>query len=309
LVISGDLTQRAHPREFERVHRFLDHLFEAFGLSPERCLIVPGNHDLSWEADVYDWRPARKVDLEALPEGSWVKQGDGYLLRRDDDYGTRFEGFARFYKERMQKDYPLDPSEQGMVVLSERDRIQLIGLNSAWQEDEWFQGRAGIHAGALTRALVTAQEQVHGAETDGRLLAGANLLRIAVWHHPPTGNEKMVEDAYLDRLRQANVRLCLHGHVHEDRADVVRYTDPRRVYVAGAGSFGAVGAERPESTPRLYNLLEIPPDRSRVRVHTRCMRKDGGAWEAWAVWPGEGKGERRTFYDIPLGANGVDQGQ
>jgi 3',5'-cyclic AMP phosphodiesterase CpdA len=300
LVISGDLTQRADPREFERVHRFLDLLFDSFGLSPERCLIVPGNHDLSWDEQVYEWRQDRYVDAPSLAPGSWVRQGNGYLVRTDARYGARFGNFARFYKERMQKDYPLAPQDQGLAVLSERDRIQLIGLNSAWEVDEWFPERSSIHKGALARALTTADTQVTSAVSDKRLASGTDLLRIAVWHHPPTGNDKIYADAFVDRLRQANVTLCLHGHVHEDRADVVRYTDPRKLHVAGAGSFGAVATDRPESTPRLYNLVEIPPDRSLIRVHTRCMRKDGGAWEGWAIWPGKGKGERRTFYEIPL---------
>jgi hypothetical protein len=48
----------------------------------------------------------------------------------------------------------------------------------------------------------------------------------------------------------------------------------------GAGTFGATAAQRPESTPRLYNLLDVWRDHSKVRVHTRCMRKSQGAWAA-----------------------------
>ena len=47
------------------------------------------------------------------------------------------------------------------------------------------------------------------------------MLRIAVWHHPITGNEKIQADSFMGRLLQADVRACLHGHVHEDRADLV----------------------------------------------------------------------------------------
>jgi hypothetical protein len=116
-----------------------------------------------------------------------------------------------------------------------------------------------------------------------------------------TGNEKIAGDAFLSRLQQAGFKLCLHGHVHDDRADLIGYLHrDRKIHVAGAGSFGAPTSARPESTPRLYNLIEIERDHSRIRVHTRCLRKDGGAWEGWAVWPG-GKGtERLTYYDIEL---------
>lgn len=302
LVISGDLTQRASREEFERASRFLRLLIDTFDLSPLRCLIVPGNHDLSWDVDVYKWRPARQVNEHELREGHWRPEGSGYLVRIPEHYDSRFENFARFHHELTQSEYPLNPYDQGLAVFAERDRIQLIGLNSAWEIDEHFRERASIHDGALARALSDADKKVASAVADGRLAADHDLLRIGVWHHPPAGNDKILADGYVDRLRQARVTLCLHGHVHEDRAELLQYTHPRKLYVAGAGSFGAVAAGRPESTPRLYNLVEVPPDRSLIRVHTRCMLKSGGAWEGWARWEGGAKGERRTFYEIPLGA-------
>ena len=125
-------------------------------------------------------------------------------------------------------------------------------------------------------------------------------MRLAVWHHPVTGNEKIIQDAFLEQLQQERFTLCLHGHVHEDRADVLRYMDPKhRLYVVGVGSFGAPVNARPESTPRLYNLLEVWRDHSKMRVHTRCLRRDGGAWEGWAVWPHPTDAQAKlTYYDI-----------
>jgi hypothetical protein len=105
----------------------------------------------------------------------------------------------------------------------------------------------------------------------------------------------------MERLLRADVRACLHGHVHEDRADLVNYLHPgRRIHAVGAGSFGAPAHHRPESVPRLFNLLELQRDLKRLRVHTRCLRKQGGAWEGWAVWPGERPGEKRTYYEVKL---------
>jgi len=110
----------------------------------------------------------------------------------------------------------------------------------------------------------------------------------------------MQSDAFLEQLRRADVKLCLHGHVHEERADLVGYVHPRKIHIVGAGSFGAVAKDRPESTPRLYNLMEIARDHSWVKVHTRFMRKEGGAWEGWAVWPGTNAHEKRTYYEVNL---------
>jgi hypothetical protein len=132
--------------------------------------------------------------------------------------------------------------------------------------------------------LLEADEQITKARRDGQMTQDAAVMRIAVWLHPVTGNEKISDDAFLEQLRQERVKLCLHGHVHEDRADVIGYIHPRRaVHIAKAGSFGAPVNARPESTSRLYNLLEVWRDHSKITVRTRCLRKDGGAWEGWAV--------------------------
>jgi hypothetical protein len=88
------------------------------------------------------------------------------------------------------------------------------------------------------------------------------------------------------------------GHVHEDRADLSGYLHPRKVHVAGAGSFGAEAEDRLESTPRLYNLVEVARDQGRIKVYTRCMCKEGGAWEPHAIWLGDKPGERRAYYVI-----------
>ena len=100
------------------------------------------------------------------------------------------------------------------------------------------------------------------------------------------------------RLRQAGVRLVLHGHVHEDRADLFGHLHPRKIHVVGAGSFGASPAGRPESTPQLYNLLEIARDHTSARVYTRRMARQGGAWEPWPAWEGDTPNHKRAYYDI-----------
>jgi hypothetical protein len=174
-------------------------------------------------------------------------------------------------------------------------------LNSAWEVDEFFPTRSSINPIALSRGLIKANKQIDKAKEDGRLPKDSEVLRIAVWHHPITGNEKIVNDAFLDRLRQEDVQLCLHGHVHEDRPALIGYPHPtRQIHIAGAGSFGAPAYARPESVPRLYNLLEVSNRHKRIRVNTRCLRRDGGTWEGWAAWPGRSAEERLTYYDINI---------
>ncbi|MGH9754012.1 MAG: TIR domain-containing protein, partial [Blastocatellia bacterium] len=301
LVISGDLTNRGGHEEFEQVHEFLSALVKEMKLTAERTIIVPGNHDLSWDVQVYNWEQERRVDIGKLAPGSFVKEGKGYLLRDDARYTERFGNFARFHHEFKQLEYSLRPEAQSLSLLFEKTGIQFLALNSAWMIDEFHPERSSINENALAKGLIDADGQISEARKAGRLKEDAEVLRIAVWHHPATGNEKIIDDDFLERLRKADFKLCLHGHIHEDRADLVGYPHPaRRLRVAGAGSFGAVADHRPPSTPRLYNLIEIPRDHSLIRVYTRCMRKESGAWEGWAVWPGDGAFVKRAFYEIRL---------
>jgi small GTP-binding protein len=302
LVISGDITQRAAPKEFEKAREFVSRLIEQFELTAERCILVPGNHDLDWNEEVYQWRKKRLVDASELVPGRYRDSGDGYLLRDEARYPERFSGFSdNFYHPLIQKPYPLAPEEQCIPFLFSESRLQFLAMNSAWEIDEYFPERSSLCDPALARGLARANQDLARARKQGELAGDAKVLRLAVWHHPITGNEKIQADAFLERLLQEDVRMCLHGHVHEDRADLVNHLHAeRRLHVLGAGSFGAPRHDRPESVPRLFNLLEVERDLQRVRVHTRCMRKQGGAWEGWAIWPGEKPSERRTYYDVPL---------
>lgn len=300
VIVSGDLTNRATPEEFEAARQFLAQLLQRLKLTTERCIVVPGNHDLSWDVRVYEWMSKRQVS--APDPVRHVRKDDGFLVRCDADYPERFRNFSQhLFHPLFQRPYALAPTEQGQCVLYEDLGIQLLALNSAWQIDEHFPDRSAIHPGSLHRLLDAADEAVHEARQAGRLGEQASILRIAVWHHPITGNEKIIDDAFIEVIRRAGVQLCLHGHVHEDRADLLGYLHPTsRLRVIGAGSFGAPARERPESIPRLYNFLEIDTERGLVRVHTRSLRRAGGAWEPWYAWPGETAGKRRSFYEVDL---------
>jgi len=302
LVLSGDITNRASPEEFEKAYTFVSGLIEEFGLTAQRCIIVPGNHDLDWKTEIYRWMNKREVNASKLAPNTFLEAGPGYLVRDEAKYPERFKNFSEhFYHRLTQKPYPLAPEEQCIPFLFGDDGLQFLAMNSAWEIDEHFRERSSISEKALARGLATADHQLAGARADGKLAKDARILRLAVWHHPITGNEKIQADAFMGQLRRAEVRLCLHGHVHEERADLLNYLEPKRsIHVIGGGSFGAPTHERPESVPRLYNLLEVQRDLQRVQVHTRSRRKQGGAWEGWTVWPAGAPGLKRSSYELTL---------
>jgi CheY-like chemotaxis protein len=292
LVVSGDLTDCATPRAFIAAQTFLSRLQSKMGLQAEHCVVVPGNHDVDWNTEVYDARRKREFP-NPPPEGTYSEEGNLYLVRNDERYPKRFENFSNhLYEPLFGFRYPLESEEQGQPFSFPEDRLQILAFNSAWQIDEVFPNRSGIQERMLARTLAEADNQL-GADQ-------RPWYRVAVWHHPVTGRQAMQNDAFLQQLRRAGTIACLHGHVHDDTAELVGYLHPtRRLHIIGAGSFGAAARDRPPNVPRLYNVLKIgrEPDAQWIEVHTRCLRKEGGAWGPWTVWPGE-NGSFRAWYRI-----------
>jgi GTPase SAR1 family protein len=287
LVLSGDLANKANPEGFDIAREFLSKLVEEFGLSAERSILVPGNHDQTWDPIPY----RLQLSPGSAPAGHYVKEGNVYRVRDDDLYPKRFALFARCYHIFKTSDYPLEFGSQGTTAFFDSTGILFLGLSSAWQVDVFNPKRSSIHESALSKALLEAGK------------AQGPVLRIAVTHHAITGNDKIVDDAFVGRLVQAGFRLYLHGDVHEGREQIWNPYAPKdqQLHVIGAGSLNAEAGDRPEATPRLYNLLEISRDLRELRVHTRKQDRKGGPWEPFPKWPVPGGAHaRRAYIDIEL---------
>lgn len=284
LVICGDLTNRATPAEFERALELIGSLVASLeGVSAEQTIIVPGNHDLDWShPGVY--RPHVGPD----PSAGLVQVDGAAMVRDEEAYRLSFANFsAGIYETFYQRPYAMDPAQQFDVFDLPDAGLTFATFNSAWNTAKHSPHAATIRDDAVGAALERLARSPSGHR------------KIAVWHHPITGNEKIARDAFVQRMRGAGISLCLHGHVHESRADLVGYLHPQRLHAIGTGSFGAPSHDRAESTPRLYHLLELSDDRGSIRVHTRQLAREGGAWEPFYDWPDpRDPGKRLPHYDI-----------
>ncbi len=296
VVISGDFTDRGGTEGFEKAYEFVSGLTQEFGLSAERCIFVPGNHDVKDLRGAYDWRETS----DGLKDGEWVKQGEIVLARNPEKYPLRFKPFSDgFFHKFLQKPYPTDYPLQGMAIPFWETGLQFLALNSCWQIDQFNRKRAGMHPEAVAHVLREAQRQETQARNAGELAPGGPLLRIAVWHHAVAGPEQMKDVEFIGHLQNNGVRISLHGDVHELRRELVGYWHHKKLHIVGSGSFAAPPGDRPESTPRLYNLLEIDSNLRSARVHTRQQPRADGPWKGWNEWPRPDGGEGAVpYYDI-----------
>jgi hypothetical protein len=149
---------------------------------------------------------------------------------------------SSFYHKFLQRPYPFAPAEQGITIPFWETGIQFITLNSCWEIDAFHRQRAGLHPDAVAHAIAQAQQQEADARKAGQLL-------------DPTSS-----DATTSRKELSSTTGMT--------AD-------------SSGCFGARAADRPESTPRLYNVLAIARDLKSIRVHTRYQPTSTSSWEGW----------------------------
>ena len=122
LVISGDFTDRGNAEGFEKAYEFVSGLTHEFGLSAERCIFVPGNHDVVDRLDAY----TRRKDAFGLKAGEWFQEGKLVMARDPDKYPLRFKPFSDgFYHKFLQRPYPADYAEQGIATPFWETGIQL----------------------------------------------------------------------------------------------------------------------------------------------------------------------------------------
>jgi hypothetical protein len=281
VLLSGDVANKCTEAEYGAALHFLGELSREFHVGAQRIVIVPGNHDLSWQLArrSYDfhWRADYRGPLEG---GSFIeKDDDGLLVRDESKYQERFRPFAAFYQQLRGEPYPLPYAEQGILYHLPEQGMLILGLNSAWEIDHHHRDRASIHPDAIGRALTRIRQTPAYADCP---------LKLAVWHHPiASASEDRIKDAgFLEQLAKAGFRLALHGHIHKAKADLFRYdavpAGGRRIEIVSAGTFGAPVREWVPGHPLQYNLLCFAG--STLTVKTRRRSEPNGAWEPDARW-------------------------
>ncbi len=236
-----------------------------------------------------------------LKPGTFVEEARALGIREQTLYPEGFKNFSEcFYHPLIQKPYPQEAANQCIPFLFPDTRIQFIASIPV-PKSMSFSGLG--HASSpdvAARGLEAARKQIDVACTDGVLSKSDHILRIAVWHHAITGNDKIVDDAFLDHLVKENVKLgtarrCARRNVH----DLINYLDrTKQIHVVVPVYFGTLFVQRPESTPNHYHVIKVSKDHSAARVFTRCNasgREDGTDGPSIL---GSEEHIRQTYYDI-----------
>ncbi len=303
LILSGDIANYATPEEYTVAQSFIESIRQDLQLSPNQIIIVPGNHDLSWDATdperneeaAYKLKFRSRYTPEELSRENFIPDGERFVLvRNDDQYKQRFANFNTFYQIIKGVPYPLDYAQQYTLDHLPQQNLLILGLNSAWNLDHHFKDRVSIHPEALTNALTKIRRNADKY---------SNCRKIAVWHHPLDSpyTDRITDQSFLEQLAVAGFRLFLHGHIHKAETNQFRYdmsTGGRKLDRICAGTFGAPTHELTTATPWQYNLLQFKGNTLTVR--TRKRESENGAWKPDTRWlQGPGK-PALDYYTIDL---------
>lgn len=218
LVLPGDITHQARPREVQIASEFILQAAEALCVSQNKIVFVPGNHDVDWS--VFD-------------------RNDNTGVR----WGQRYDpiGHENFHFKN------LIENGQGNVLSPPHftawnfDDLLVIGYNSAShdspvQEDIVHHGLADPDHLDSIRAYV-----MNIGPPDGR------LRLFVVHHHPLAFSEPIPETAdfslmtnaenLLTLLHECGFDLLIHGHKHHPRFETHSTQTYPHLPILCSGSF------------------------------------------------------------------------
>jgi hypothetical protein len=305
VIITGDVTTRGRPEGFAKLPGLLAALGDALP-EPGRIVVVPGNHDVTW-----DTPPGSAERYDAFIEG--MRQ-PGYVTPLLD--GVDYESAAS-----LSAPGPLlIGPDFAIAAVNSADMCGVLEPFPADVEEELQRlSSSGDISASLQDSIrrVRLYDMPRISEPQMAAVAGlleqvpAGLVRIAALHHQlaPVREEEEVKPfesivnlgAFSAFLGDARIDVIAHGHKHADQVQVVTLGGPvtglqRHAVAASCGTIGgAAGTGR--EIAKLIRIGSDLPTLRRVEILTvpavgagRSLRKitslyDQPTWRPPAATP------------------------
>lgn len=261
LIVPGDVTNRATTEEFELASNLILRVANAFNLTEEKILFVPGNHDKNWSiqptGDI-------QVDLDLMYQN----------IRRDDLI------FQRIFERSSYK----CPNSKWSIW--EYDNFLVVGYNSAWHDG----ANARPHHGLVeAEALAEIEVQLRQLDTT------QSKLKLLLIHHHPIGYSNPIPELpdfsvmtnaenLLRMVSRFRFDLIIHGHRHMPHFSPHLNNNNHPIVILGAGSFSyQLDHTYQGHAGNLFHILEI----NCRDVDTQTIL---GKVNSWAYLSGHGWG-------------------
>ncbi len=217
VLVSGDVSSIAAKKEFDDFCLFCEHIGKAlWGIHhPERILVVPGNHDISWRSNgradqmrlFQNHVSTKGVCITPFGPDAETLGGGSALVSRvsSDPKAVPPLALVRYPEHNIEFLLLVSGYFSGMIP----DEIRKL-LRSTGATPETLQSLLRVDEGAVNQEYLFNMSAL--STTDGH-------LRMALTHHNPIqyGTEtcaNRLAPKLLETLRDVGVPVLLHGHVH-----------------------------------------------------------------------------------------------
>ncbi|WP_297871262.1 metallophosphoesterase [uncultured Oscillibacter sp.] len=267
LIVSGDICHLPCEEQYTIALQFFRDIIAEFGLSLDKVIFVVGNHDCDWELS----KKAYDETTKTFREGDWIR---------------RFETYNKyFYFPLFGRNFSMELSQQIERCQDDINKLYIVGFNSSNKIDHINRKASSINEDALL------------GDNVGEKL-GDDYIKLAVWHHPISGNGAIEDKTFMDTLAILGYGACFHGHIHEATKEHYDFDDSHTIKMIGAGTLGAPQKGRGDGIPLQYNLIEIDLPQRELTIHTRKREKADGAWVADARWGDKNK--PKAYYSVKV---------
>jgi hypothetical protein len=255
LILSGDLSWKSAPAEFDQAHGLIKRLQTWSRLQNYQIAVCPGNHDLAFSTTPWE----NGSEVAKAPNEATI-------------------AYSNFYSNL----FYLKPNEWlscgRKLLLGNAVPVEIISLNSSllWQKEGLFQGQGFVGQGQLDHAAM----QMGWTRPGGEPIA----LRVVVIHHhllpviyretPVAGRSYSTvldAEAVVRWLIRHGVKVVLHGHMHTpfhtviERPESFGKGESHRLHVFGLGSSGVETQHVGEPRTNMFGVLQLSRDCLRVR--------------------------------------------
>ena len=255
IFITGDLAFSGKTEEYSLVEDFLCQLLANTGVTFDRLLIVPGNHDINRNVEVDAFTGARSRLLDTAEVDKFL----GDEARRRTLF-RRQSAFRDFANRLCQKHRYSETSYQHFVQYDLHGlSIAVLLIDSSWLSEG---GQTDSHS-----ILVGERQLIDLSST-----LSEPALVIGLMHHPMDWLAPF-EHTAIKHLAAEHCHLLFRGHVHEDSVETISQAGNHlKIFTAGASYESRLSANCYG-----YGVVDLLTGEGECIVHK--YRNDTKTWE------------------------------
>jgi CRISPR-associated protein (TIGR02710 family) len=256
ILCTGDIAFSGKPQEYKPAENFLNKLLKITGVTKQKLLAVPGNHDVDWD------EPSPILEIELSKD----EDSDNFFDSPKKLKGVlkKLHGYQKFSQDYLKQPFNENHYYSTKIINIKGFQVGVAGLNSAWPYHKKLYKKSEAFDQLLGRnPLKKALEQIKEAD-----------LKIVMFHHPLQWLLEF-EQPNIRTLLEEDADLVLNGHQFKSNMEIHHVGAERRLlYIQGGPAHGA------KPWPNRVHLIrwELQANRRTIKVYPLKFDREANKW-------------------------------